>query len=116
MSPAQELQRLAGEIVMPHYLFHLSDEEDTYLDDTGKQLEDSRAAHAHALRIIEKVRRFIPDADKSTWRIRITLSTGQSVMTLISRRVGDAPQKPFGKRSGPCPAPSIDEGPKGQPA
>jgi hypothetical protein len=61
---------------MPHYLFHLSDEENTYFDDTGKQLEDSRAAHAHALRIIEKVRRFIPDADKSTWRIRITLLTG----------------------------------------
>ena len=52
---------------MPHYLFHLSDEENTYFDDTGKQLEDSRAVHAHALRIIEKVRHFIPDADKSTW-------------------------------------------------
>jgi hypothetical protein len=116
VSPAQELQRLAGEIVMPHYLFHLSDEENTYFDDTGKQLEDSRAAHAHALRIIEKVRRFIPDADKSTWRIRITLPTGQSVMTVISRAVGDGPQKPFGKRSGPCLAPSMDEEPKGQPA
>ena len=101
---------------MPHYLFHLSDEEDTYFDDTGKQLEDSRAAHAHALRIIEKVRRFIPDADKSTWRIRITLTTGQSVMKVISRAVGDAPQKPFGKRSGLCAVPSLDEEPKGQPA
>jgi hypothetical protein len=80
-------------------------EEDTYFDNTGKQLEDSRAANAHALRIIEKVRRFVPDADKSTWRIRITLPTGQSVMTVISRAVGDAPQKPFGKRSGPCLAP-----------
>jgi hypothetical protein len=116
VSPAQELQKLAGEIVMPHYLFHLSDEEDTYFDDTGKQLEDSRAAHAHALRIIEKVRRFIPDADKSTWRIRITLSTGQSVMTVISRAVGDAPPKPFGKRSGLCAVASLDEEPKGQPA
>ena len=94
---------------MPHYLFHLSDEEDTYFDDTGKQLEDSRAAQVHALRIIEKVRRFVPDADKSTWRIMITLPTGQSVMTVISRAVGDAPSKPFGKRSGLCPAPSMDE-------
>ena len=63
---------------MPRYLFHLSDGEGTlFLDDTGKELEDSLAAHAHALRIMEKVRRFLPDADKSTWKIRITLATGQ---------------------------------------
>src|SRR5215210_7482975 len=87
-----------GEAVMPRYLFHLSDGEDTFIDDTGKELEDSPAAHAHALRIIEKMRRFIPDADKSTWKIRITLASGQSVMTVISRGVAELPQRPFGKR------------------
>jgi hypothetical protein len=100
---------------MPHYLFHLSDEENTYFDDTGKQLEDSRAAHAHAVRIIEKVRRLIPDTD-STLKIRVTLPTGQSVMTVISPGAGDAPQKPFGEGSMPCLAPSIKQEPKGQPS
>jgi hypothetical protein len=85
---------------MPRYLFHLSDGEDTFIDDTGKELEDSPAAHAHALRIIEKVRRFIPDAEKSTWKIRIMLATGQSVMTVVSRAVEGLPQRPFGKRVG----------------
>ena len=28
---------------MPRYLFHLSDGEDTFIDDTGKELEDSPA-------------------------------------------------------------------------
>src|SRR5215207_3542257 len=88
-----------GEDVMPHYLFHLSDGEDTFIDDTGKHLEDNRAAHVHALRIIEKIRRLIPDAANSTWKIRITLATGQSVMTVISPAVGEAPSKQFGKRS-----------------
>ena len=84
---------------MPRYFFHLSDGELTFIDDTGKQLEDSRAAHVHALRIMEKIRRLIPDAANSTWKIRITLATGQSVMTVISPAVGEAPSKPFGKRS-----------------
>ena len=86
---------------MPRYLFHLSDGEDVFADDTGKELNDNLAAHAHALRIIDKVRRFIPDADKSTWKIRITLPTGQSVMTVISPGVDEQPQRLFGKRSSP---------------
>ena len=86
---------------MPRYLFHLSDGEDTFIDDTGKELDDSPAAHAYALRVIEKMRRFIPDADKSTWKIRITLASGQSVMTVISRGVAELPQRPFGKRAQP---------------
>jgi hypothetical protein len=39
-----------------------------FMDDEGRQLEDSGAAHAHALRIMGKVRRFVPDAANSTWR------------------------------------------------
>jgi hypothetical protein len=88
---------------MPRYLFHLSDGEDVFADDTGKELNDSLAAHAHALRIIDKVRRFIPDADKSTWKVRITLVTGQSVMTVISPSVDEQPRL-FGKRSSPVAA------------
>src|SRR3954465_15411241 len=95
LSLAPELQRLKREIVMPRYLFHLSDAEDTFLDDVGKELEDSLAAHAHALRIVEKARRFIPDSAKGTWKIRVTLATGQSVMTVISPGVDELPQEPF---------------------
>src|SRR5829696_8546120 len=76
----------------------LSDGEDTFIDDTGKELEDSPAAHAHALRIIEKMRQFIPDGDKSTWKIRIISASGQSVLTVISRGVEELPQRPFGRR------------------
>ena len=86
---------------MPRYLFHLSDGKNTFIDDTGKDLGDSPAAHAHALRIIEKIRRLIPDADKSTWKIRITLASGLSVMTVISRGVAELPQSSFGKREQP---------------
>jgi hypothetical protein len=99
VSSAQELSTLRR-TVMPRYLFHLSDSEHTFLDDTGKQLDDSGAAHAHALRMIEKVRRFVPDADHRTWKIRITLATGEPVMTVISPAFGEQPQQPFGKRSG----------------
>ena len=45
---------------MPHYLFHLSDGEDLFVDDEGNQLEDSGAAHLHALRIIENAHRQFP--------------------------------------------------------
>ena len=83
---------------MPHYLFHLSDGEDTFIDDTGKQLEDARAAHGHALLIIHQVRRFIPNAENSTWKITITMATGQSVMTVISPAVRAAQWETFGKR------------------
>ena len=84
---------------MPRYLFHLSDGEDTFNDDTGKQLDDSGAAHTHALRIMDQVRRFVPEAANRTWKIRITLASGQSVMTVISPAVGEAPSRPFRKRS-----------------
>ena len=87
---------------MPRYLFHLSDGEDTFIDDTGKDLEDSPAAHDHELRIIEKIRRLIPDADKSTWKIRIMSTSGQSVLTVISPGVEELPQRPFGRRVAPA--------------
>lgn len=69
-----------------------------FIDDTGKELEDSRAAHAHSLRIMEQVQRFVPGAENSTWKVRITLATGHSVMTVISRAVGERPQKPFRRK------------------
>ena len=84
---------------MPRYFFHLSDGEDVFMDDEGRQLEDSGAAHAHALRIMDKVRRFIPDAANSTWKIRITLASGHSVMTVITPALGEASVKSFGRRS-----------------
>jgi hypothetical protein len=87
---------------MPRYLFHLSDGKNTFIDDTGKDLGDSPAAHAHALRIIEKIRRLIPDADKSTWKIRIMSTRGQSMLTVISPGVEGLPQRPFGRRVPPA--------------
>ena len=80
---------------MPRYLFHLADDEHTFLDEEGKQLEDSRAAHEHALRIIGKLRQFIPDSANRTFKIRITLPSGQSIMTVIAA----PPANPFGRRS-----------------
>jgi hypothetical protein len=86
---------------MPRYLFHLSDDEHTFLDEEGKQLEDSRAAHEHALRIIDKARQFIPNSANSTFKLRITLPSGQSIMTVIAPPLGAPTTKPFGnKRAG----------------
>jgi len=33
-------------------------------DDEGKQLDDNQAAHLHARRIIEKIYRLVPDAER----------------------------------------------------
>ena len=85
---------------MPRYLFHLSDEEDTFIDDTGKELEDGRAAHAHGLGIIEQVRRFVPGAENSTWKVRITLATRHAVTTVISRAIGGRRKSPSGRDQG----------------
>jgi hypothetical protein len=64
-----------GTPVMPRYLFHLSDGKDTFIDDTDKDLGDSPAAHAPGLRIVEKIRRLIPDADKSTRQSMLTVTS-----------------------------------------
>ena len=85
---------------MPRYFFHLSDGEQTFIDDNGKQLEDARAAHSHALLLIDKIREFIPEATNSTWKIKIMIATGQSVMTVISPGPRQAAPKQFGKRTG----------------
>ena len=83
---------------MPRYFFHLSDGEQTFIDETGKQLQDARAAHTHALVLIDKIREFIPEATNSTWKIKIVIATGQSVVTVISPAARHAPPKAFGKR------------------
>jgi hypothetical protein len=74
---------------MPRYLFQLSDGQDSFIDDQGKELPDIHAAHEHALRIIEKVHRFIPDATTATWKIRITLGSGQSPMTVVAPAIAE---------------------------
>jgi hypothetical protein len=88
---------------MPRSLFHLSDNEHTFLDDTGKQLDDSAASHAHALRLTYQVRRFVPEAAYSTLKIRITLASGQSVMTVTLYAVRDLAQA----RATPIPASAL---------
>ena len=95
---ASSVKKMKGEDVMTRYFFHLSDGEDSFMDDEGKQLADSQAAHEHALRIIEKVYRFVPEAVNSTWKIKITLESGQSVMTVIVPALS-ALCEPFGKRT-----------------
>ena len=83
---------------MPRYLFHLSDGQGSFIDDQGKELGDIHAAHEHALQMIEKVHQFIPDATSATWKIRVTLGSGQSLMTVVAPAIGEQ-AKSFGKRT-----------------
>ena len=45
---------------MPRYFFHLVDGEHTAIDQDGKELESLYEAHLQALRMFEKLIRFIP--------------------------------------------------------
>jgi hypothetical protein len=73
---------------MSLYLFQLSGGQDSFIDDQEKELPDIHAAHEHALRIIEKVHRFIPDATTATWKSG-SRSGGQSPMTVVAPAIAE---------------------------
>src|SRR5215203_6179636 len=68
---------------MPRYFFSLVDGKHSAVDTYGKELDSLYEAHLHALRMFEKLIRFIPDQLSPTCQIRITAAAGEPVLTVF---------------------------------
>ena len=68
---------------MPRYFFNISDGSLSFVDERGKELSDLHEAHLHALRILEKTLHLIPDHVTASCKIHITLSSGETALTVI---------------------------------
>ena len=70
-------------IAMPRYFFSLVDGKHSISDTEGRELNNPHEAHLHALRIFEKLARFLPDQFSPTWQIQVTLENGEAVLTVV---------------------------------
>ena len=68
---------------MPRYFFHLVDGKHTVVDADGKELASLYEAHLHALRMFERLIRFIPEDLSPTCQIRITAAAGEPVLIVF---------------------------------
>ena len=68
---------------MPRYFFNVVDGSVSFTDERGKELSSLQEAHLHALRILEKMLYLIPDHVTANCKIKITLSSGETVLTVI---------------------------------
>jgi len=68
---------------MPRYFFHLVDGEHTTIDQDGNELDSLYEAHLQALRMFEKLIRFIPEDLSPTCQIRITAAAGEPVLIVF---------------------------------
>jgi hypothetical protein len=68
---------------MPRYFFNLSEGTLSFVDERGKELPDLHEAHFHALCILEKMLRLIPDHITASCKINITLSNREPLLTVI---------------------------------
>ena len=68
---------------MPRYFFNVLDGSVSFSDERGKELSSLQEAHLHALRILEKMIHLIPDHVTASCKIKITLGSGETVLTVI---------------------------------
>ena len=68
---------------MPRYFFHLVDGEHTAIDQDGNELDSLYEAHLQALRMFERLIRFIPENLSPTCQIRITAAAGEPVLIVF---------------------------------
>ena len=68
---------------MPRYIFNVLDGSLSFTDERGKELSSLQEAHLHALRILEKMIHPIPDHVTASCKIKITLGSGETVLTVI---------------------------------
>jgi hypothetical protein len=68
---------------MPRCFFNISDGTLSFVDEKGKELSDLQEAHLHALAILEKMLRLIPDYITASCKINITLSNREPLLTVI---------------------------------
>jgi hypothetical protein len=85
---------------MPRYFFHVVEGEQHFPDEQGQELAGLSEAHAYALSLIEKFLRLIPDWPAADCRIRITLASGEPVLTVLFPALTAPKRTCFGQRSG----------------
>ena len=85
---------------MPRYFFHVVEGEEHFPDKHGQELAGLPEAHAYALCLIEKFLRFVPDWPAADCRIRITLASGEPVLTVLFPALTAPKRTHFGQRSG----------------
>ena len=68
---------------MPKYFFNILDGSVSFSDERGKELSNLQEAHLHALRILEKMLHLIPDHVTASCKIKITLDSSETVLTVI---------------------------------
>ena len=66
---------------MPRYFFHLVDGEHTTIDQDGNELDSLYEAHLQALRMFERLIRFIPEDLSPTCQIR--MAAGEPVLIVF---------------------------------
>ncbi len=89
---------------MPRYFFHVVEGERHFLDEHGRELEGLHEAHTHALYLIEKLIRFVPDWPAANCRIRISLANGETVLNVLCPALTSPKRRGFGEQSGRVPA------------
>ena len=85
---------------MPRYFFHVVEGEQHFPDEHGQELAGLPEAHTYALRLIEKFLRLIPDWPAADCRIRITLASGETVLTVFFPALTAPKRASFGQKSG----------------
>ena len=85
---------------MPRYFFLFSSGKDCVPDNVGTELPNLKAAHLHAVELIDKTMRFMSDvSDWRGWRIVVTDGTEQPLLTVLFPRRGPQARTVFGRRS-----------------
>jgi hypothetical protein len=85
---------------MPRYFFHVVEGEQYFPDEHGQELAGLPEAHTYALALIEKFIRLVPDWPTANCRTRITLASGETVLTVLLPALTAPKRTCFGQRSG----------------
>jgi Domain of unknown function (DUF6894) len=78
---------------MPHFYFHIFNQEEQFQDNIGAELADISAAHQRALRLINRVMLCAELASKPTperwsrWAVRVVDANGHSILSVLFPRV-----------------------------
>ena len=87
-------------LIVPRYLFHFSSGKESVPDNVGTELPNLKAAHLHAVELIDKTVRFMSDvSDRRGWRIVVMDATEQPLLTVLFPRRGPRARTVFGRRS-----------------
>jgi hypothetical protein len=87
-------------LIVPRYLFRFSSGKEFVPDNVGTELPNLKAAHLHAVELIDKTVRFMSDvSDWRGWRIVVTDATEQPLLTVLFPRRRPQARTVFGRRS-----------------